>query len=222
MSDTTSTTEPRKPRGRQKQMTKGADLLPDASLLQAVSEREYFYWVGVLPACPIESLAIGGIRFPKVQAQVRKDAASGKGQHYPYIGAITRLTRARLKKIEERMRWSVIRFTSAPHPEEPRAGTTMEDNRRPSKAELAALKEAGEPIPLGHYRRKGYPIRIPTPEEIQLAADNNRGLPRYVAGEHDEPAARYVFMQLCENQDRPQPGEVYPDAVEVTGIEWPE
>jgi len=70
--------------------------------------------------------------------------------------------------------------------------------------------------------RKGHLIRIPTDEEVKHNQQAGRGTRHYRRHKFDEPASRYMFAVLCENQDQPERGSSYPDVLEKTGIMWPE
>ncbi len=63
------------------------------------------------------------------------------------------------------------------------------------------------------HARRGHLITIP---------QGNAGHRRYVAREWDEPAARYMYAVLCQDQENPLRGSGFPQPISETGIAWPE
>lgn len=180
---------------------KGADLVPDMAASAPGVTREYYYWVGVFPSCPVDNLTVAGVAFPKVNEDLVPQAGTTELQRVPHVGGITRLTADKLELIRDRVSQTVLRFRDARAEDEPMAGVGLSQ----------------------HFRaRRGHPIRIPSAKAIREAEKSGRTLPRYVAGAHDEPAARYMFAHLCEDQENPRPGGVYPPSLEDAGLHWPE
>ena len=120
-------------------------------------------------------------------------------QRIPHVGKVIHLAESQVRKIEEKMPLRVIRFL------EPPADHQQRD----------AFDE--EP------RRKGYAIRIPTDADMASARASGRGLPGYVRQKWDEPAARYLFMELCADQANPARSGAYPPPLsEHQGSLWPD
>tara|TARA_R100000808_G_C2114929_1_gene127866 strand:- start:390 stop:1052 length:663 start_codon:yes stop_codon:yes gene_type:complete len=70
-------------------------------------------------------------------------------------------------------------------------------------------------------KEKGYPIRIPTDEQLELSRQHGRGVRAYVQQPNDEPIAQYIYAVLCEDQDNPRRGEYSPAPLSETGLDWP-
>ena len=192
MTETTSTTAT--PR-----TTAGASLVPDLKKLTKGVIGKHWYWIGALPGCPREHLDIGSTNFPKMTEDVRRDSR-GQTHRRPQIGSIRQLTQVQLQRIQDDLPQCVIRFdTDGPNPGGPGDGLEVLDKDR----------------------RKGEPMRIPTDKQVEEAKKRDRFVDSYSASVLDEPAARYVFAQLCENQERPQRSDFFPEPLEVTGLEWP-
>ena len=181
-------------------LTAGADLVPDIAKHIKGIIGKWWYWIGTLPGCPREHLDIGSTDFPKQVEDVRQDKR-GKTIRRGQIGSVRQLTHEQLKRIEADLPQCVIRFTDdTPSPGGPGDG-------------LEALDAP---------RRKGRPVRIPTNEQVEKAIEDGRPLRPFAGEVTDEPAARYIFAQLCVDQDKPQRSDFYPDPLEVTGLQWPE
>jgi hypothetical protein len=200
--------------GRKKKKTaktathvKGADLVPNLTKRSTAAGtlRRYHYWVGITPSCPVEGLYIAGINFPKVNERLVDDPMrSGNKKRVPVIGAIVWLTEQKIELLRDRLPRTVIRFTDdkGEH-EEPGTGQNIGDNaRRP---------------------RRGHAITIPTPDEIKHREVRGKPTRAYAPDtKRDAPAARFMFAQLCEDQDNPRRGEFYPEPLETTGLDWPD
>jgi len=181
--------------------TPGASLVPDLKSMTRGVIGKWWYWIGTLPGCPREHLDIGSTDFPKQTEDVRVDSR-GKTHRRGQIGSVRELTHVQLQRIEDDAPQCVIRFDAkddTPCPGGPGDG-------------LDALDAP---------RRKGRPIRIPTNTQATKAIKDGRPMRPYTAEVTDEPAARYIFAQLCDDQNHPQRSDFYPDPLEVTGLEWP-
>ena len=183
----------------------GADLVPDTSSPGAHGVlRQYKYWVGVTPSCPVEHIDCAGINFPKVNENIVPDPLrTSQKKRVPVIGAIVFLTEDKIRKMRERLPRTVIRFLDdAGVKEEPGTGQNVGDN---------------------HQRpRRGHLITIPTAEDVARARKTGRPSRQYIPQTSDAPAARFMFAQLCDDQERGSRGEFYPEPLEVTGLEWPD
>jgi len=165
---------------------------------------QYRYWVGVTPSCPVEHIDLAGINFPKMNEKLVADPMRTQvKRRVPVIGAIVFLTADKIRLMRERLPRTVIRFLDdkGEH-QEPGTGQNLGDN---------------------HARpRRGQLITIPTSEEI--ADRRRRGKPTkaYTPRPNDVPAARFMFVQICSDQEHGSRGEYYPETLEQTGLEWPD
>lgn len=188
--------------------TPGSDLVPDLGKHTAVTRKLYTFWVGVTPSCPVESVDVAGINFPKLNERIIKDPARAGGtKRVPVIGALVHLDQRKIDLLRERLPRLVMRF---PYGEAGAEGVKDEPGTGQNLGDL-------------HIRpRKGFPITIPT--EAELKAAEKRGKPGrgYVPKDGDEPAARYLFAVLCEDQKHPTRGDFYPPTLEDSGLEWPD
>jgi len=184
----------------------GSDLVSDLHKHERVTGAQYWYWVGALPSCPTEVLYLAGMGFPKMTEKViPANKAGGKTQRIPRVGHVCKLNMDTVAMIRKQLPQIVLRFLEAPRENEAGVGATLDEY----------IDENNRP-------RKGYPLTIPTAEEIRTRRETTRTIVPYSRGEHDEPGARYIFAQLCSNQTHPAAGAVYPEPLETTGIEWPE
>ncbi len=185
----------------------GTDLIPDLAAKGRVSGtvKEYRYWVGVTPSCPVESIDLAGVNFPKVNELLIDDPLrTDVKRRVPVIGALVWINEAKIRRLRERLARTVIRFIRSDQgqKEEPNTGENVGDvHRRP---------------------RRGHLITIPTDAEI--AERKRRGKPtrEYVYRNGDVPAGRYMFAQICEDQARGSRGDYYPEVLETTGLDWPD
>jgi len=206
-----STTEskkasPRQPKKSESTHIAGSSLVTELHQHEKITGNQYWYWVGALPSCPTDVMYLAGMGFPKMTEKVIPgNKAGGKTQRIPHIGHVCRLSLDKIDMIKKQLPQVVLRFMEEPRDSEPGVGAVLGDH----------IDESNRP-------RKGYPITIPTAEQIQVSRENKRSVVPYTRREHDEPGARYIFAQLCANQDHPSPESVYPEPLESTGIEWPE
>lgn len=183
----------------------GKDLVPDFSPKGSLGVlAEYSFWVGVMPSCPVEGIALAGIQFPKINENIIPATnRSGRTERVPVIGAIVQLTEVKIKMMCNRLPRLVIRFKNEP----------------------AVREEPGTGLNLGDVHlqgRKGRIITIPTKEEVADRQKRGRATKHYTPDTRDEPAARYMFCVLCKNQDHPERGDTYPGSIEDLGLEWPD
>lgn len=182
----------------------GAELVPDLERHRAAVTTAYWYWIGALPGMPAEWVTLGGECFPKMEEDLvphPKDPT--KRLRLPRIGALVRLTRAKFDHIRDHLSRTVVRMTHEP-------------------AQVAVgpgVQNTGAPVARG---RKGFLITIPTAAEVEQRRKANIALNTYTQDPRDEPVARYLFARLCDNQERGERGDSYPEPLEVTGLEWPE
>jgi hypothetical protein len=185
----------------------GASLVPDiASRSESAGiSRRYRYWVGVTPDCPRESIDLAGVNFPKINELIIPDPGrTSTKKRVPVIGSIVWLTEDKIRKMIERLPRTVVRYTSDEGAkEEPGTGQNVGDvHERP---------------------RKGHLITIPTDAEIEAKRLKGRSVRTYSPDpRRDVPAARFMFAQLCADQENGSRGHTYPDTLETAGIEWPD
>lgn len=183
----------------------GASLLPNfAKSGRGAIQHRYKYWVGVTPNCPVESIDCAGINFPKVNELIIPDPMkSGMSRRVPVIGAIVELSEDKIRLLRERLPRIVVRIIGDEgEKDEPGTGQNIGDaHRRP---------------------RRGQLISIPTDEDIEFRRNNGKPTRAYVRHPNDVPAVHFMFIQLCADQQKGNRGEVYPETLETTGIEWPE
>lgn len=198
-----SVTPPTPARATSKTKIAGSALVPSKRSVTG-RVRQYRYWVGVTPSCPVEAIDLAGINFPKVNENIVDDPLrTGEKRRVPVIGSIVFLTEDKIRRMRERLPRTVIRFLDDKgQRDEPGTGENVGDN---------------------HVRpRRGQLITIPSAEEIQARRAANRPAREYVEHPNDVPAARFMFAVLCEDQERGSRGDYYPDVLENTGLEWPD
>jgi len=126
---------------------------------------------------------------------------TGERQRVPVPGGLHKdVTEEMLDKLKEKLPRLVVRFTEPPRKEEP------------SQNSQGIADLATQP-------RKGFVITIPSEKDVEAAIEAESHITRYVRGEWDEPAANYMFMQPCVDQDNPQRGGVYPQTLDKTGLD---
>jgi len=184
----------------------GSELVPnlDEQRKQLGVSRTYKYWVGVTPSCPREHVDLAGINFPKVNENLVDDPLrTGNKRRVPVIGSIVDLSEAQVRLMRDKLKRTIIRFTdNSGEAEEPGTGQNIGDNhKRP---------------------RRGQLITIPTAEETADRIARNKPSRTYRPHANDVPAARYMFAQICDDQDKGSRGEYYPETLETTGLWWPD
>lgn len=170
---------------------------------------EFAYWLGVLPQCPTNTIQAGGLTFGKVNERIINDP-NGKQRREPVVGGLNRRVNARhIRALERLLPRLVIRFLEPPRDENPDEFGKGADYQSVDAAYVRP--------------RKGYILTMPHPDDIARAKEEKRPPPPlYVRQRWDEPAARYMFFHLCEDQDNPHRGQYYPKTLDKTGIVWPE
>lgn len=162
-----------------------------------------WYWVGTLPGSPVDFVSVAGQTFPKLEERIswKKD---GTQINVPVIGALLQLTKADIERMREALPRTIMRFTDG-------------------RGEPKSVDEIGVGEPVENAQdnyRKGFLITIAKKAEIEEAAKAQRAVRHYTQREGDEPAARYLFAQLCEDQQKPRRGESYPEPLEQTDLIW--
>lgn len=196
---------PKKPAARQ---LKGADLVPDIgeAIKNKTAEKPTWYWLGALPACPVSFVTVGGVSFGKVSATLVPDPENKRQKiKQMMLGKCEPLTLDQIEAIKTKLRRTVVRWTDKAGPPpavEHGVGNTIQD--------------------VFEVPRKGILITVRSKEEMEAARKDGRPLPPYVAQPNDEPIARYLFAELCDDQSHPRPGAFYPQSLETTGLPLPE
>lgn len=200
-------TLPVKKRGKNRKTTSvsGNKLVPTLSKHKPGVAQEHFYWIGITPDCPVEYITCAGLCFPKVNENLIPDPMrSNTKARVPVIGALVKITAAKMQLLIERLPRVVIRYTDKKANEEP---GEISSSQRLSDNNTAP--------------RRGQLITIPTDEQVALASKKGRHSKQYVPQASDRPAASFMFVQLCDNQSTGSRGDYYPDTVDVMGLEWP-
>ena len=184
----------------------GSRLVPD---IQGARQRggvakTYKYWVGVTPSCPVQGIDLAGINFPKLNELLIQDPMGGPmKRRVPVIGALANINEHQVRRLMDALSRTVIRFTDNPgQKDEPGTGQNVGD--------------------LHQQPRKGHLITIPSPAEVAERAAAGKPTREYSPGPNDVPAARYIFAQLCADQERGSRGDFYPETLETAGFDWPE
>lgn len=181
----------------------GSALVPDLSKRAASVARRFWYWIGVTPESPCDQIQVVGVGFCKVTEDV--SIVNGKTRRLPVIGQLVQLGEGEIKRLRERLPRTVMRML-------------------PDKDGAEVREEPGTGLNLGDAfirKRRGHLITIPREEDAKAIEAQGRSAHRYEQGPYDQPAARYMFAQLCEDQENPRVGTAYPETLETTGLEWP-
>lgn len=185
----------------------GASLVPDLdkSRKDGGVSRSYKYWVGVTPNCPVQYITMAGICFPKINENLVDDPMGGTiKRRIPVVGAIVTLNEVQMRRLLKKLPLTVVRFTDADSgtQEEPGTGKNIGD--------------------VHQQPRRGQLITIPTKDEIDQRIATNKATREYTPQPNDVPAARFMFAQLCGDQERGSRGDFYPETLETAGLEWPD
>lgn len=162
------------------------------------------YWLGLTTDCPANQIDCAGLHFPKVQEMIVPNPQDpGKKVRVPVIGGLdANVTEDKILRLQEVLPRLVIRFLSEPaQKEQPGTG-----------------QNTGDPVVRA---RKGYVITIPTEQMVEDARANGKTLKPYIRLPNDEPAANYMYLQVCPDQKLPARGTIAPSTIGEIGIEWP-
>lgn len=162
-----------------------------------------WYWVGVIAECPTPSLDFAGVNFPKMNELIMQDS-QGIQTRIPVIGSLVKLYRSQVELLRDKIKHAVIRF------KEPF------DPQKWDRSIRRDIANCGEPP------RKGEKVTIPTDAELKEREKNGFVMVHYEREPFDEPAAKFVFAQLCDDQQRGNRGSNYPKPLSETGLVWPE
>ena len=194
---TTKTTKAEAPKA------KGASLLPDPKRHQYAVAEERRYWIGVIPSCPVEFIALAGESFPKINERIFPHPnRTGEMTRVPVIGALMKMTKEKLEKMQEQLPRTIIRIIEDGKKDEPGTGENIGDVfRRP---------------------RQGQLITIPSDATVKAMQKAGRPFQRYTPQKTDEPAAAYMFAVPCDDPVDGERKETYPLPLSETGLEWVE
>jgi hypothetical protein len=192
---------PKSPKVPAEWKPKGSALVPDLEKNRAVIRHTQWYWIGALPGSPVEAVAIAGQCFPKIEEHIIKAKAAAEQVRYPVIGALVPLTKLDIDRMREALPRTIMRFTSK--------------ESAPSGSGSTVEHAIGQ-------NRKGFLVTIPKESDAKEMLKQGRAPRTYEQRDGDEPAARYLFAQLCADQQNPARGQVYPDCLEQTDLVWPE
>lgn len=184
-------------------LIQGSELAPRIDFDSKGVHKQYFYWIGVLPHCPIQNVIVGAICFSKITAILVKDP-TGTKRPQGAIGKVQNLDLWRFLRVKDRLARTVIRI------HEP----------GPSLEEMAQIEMALDGTTLN--RGKAELIKIPSDDYIEEMKRQGRPARKYTPDPRDEPIAKYLYAQLCEDQNNPRRGSVYPGSLYETGLFWPE
>lgn len=176
---------------------------PSPADLGITSAKAITVWFGALPGCPTARIVAGGLGFVHVTEKlIRKRGADRKSEvvRIPRRGDVATVTKAQLERIQEDLRHQVIRMTEQP--------TVAPE------PEIPGVQNVGDPI---QRPGVGKPIRIPKKADVEAREKQGRGTRPYIPEASDEPAARYLYM--IPIPDGGQPGDYFPDPLEVTGFD---
>ncbi|MEY5061865.1 MAG: hypothetical protein RIS45_1786, partial [Planctomycetota bacterium] len=126
----------------------GGDLVPRIDPSSISVQRESLYWVGSLPGLPTEHVDLCGVNFPKVNEMLVPDPMrSDRKVRVPVIGAIARISVAKLRAIQERLQRTVVRFYDDVRPvkDEPGTGENIGDvHQRPRRGQVITIPRAAD------------------------------------------------------------------------------
>jgi hypothetical protein len=191
-------------KNNQKDLLPGSDLLAQLDQYGDESIAVAAFWLGVVPQCPTPFIRCGGLSFPKMNEifVVNPNANRGKSR-VPVIGGLHgSVTELMIENIKEHMKRLVIRFSEAPR-----------------ECDIILPHQSIESVTGDYTPRRGKIVTIPRKKDVEEAREAGRIIKPYVRREFDEPAAKYMFMQPCVEQERPQRGGFYPDTLEKTGLD---
>lgn len=179
----------------------GSTLVGDLRRNTVGSAKAYRYWVGLTKECPLGDISCG-VSFPKTNEDLIQKEGESRTQRVSRVGAITQIDAARLHLIQEKLPRLVIRF-----------------RKHLGSGSFTPGKPTGDaPV----ETRYGELVEIPTAAEVATARASNGPTNEYVYREGDRPAAEFMFMQLCADQESGEQGYRVPETVNKTGIVWPE
>jgi len=180
----------------------GSRLVPDLDKNRASILTRYYFWLGVTPNCPTDGIDVCGVGFPKLTETVQ--VAGQTTRRIPVVGHIVQLGEAEIRRLSERLPRTVIRMYA-------------------DKTRQELLDEAGVGLSVADSftrKRRGQVLTIPREQDIKTIEAAGRPAHRYEQGPLDQPAARYMFAVLCDQQN-PRAGATYPETLEKAGLPWP-
>ena len=160
----------------------------------------FWYWIGITSNAPFSFALLNGVQFSKVTENVMQEG--NETRRFPRIGDVFFLTVSLAERMLRRLPLVVVR-------------------RYPNQdveTDAGRVKNAGNP-----YRSstKGHLITITGQAEAAELRAKNIPIPRYDYDPTDEPVSRYLFAQLCPDQEKPMAGMWYPPSLEEQAFEYP-
>ncbi len=190
------------PRSRGKKRTRtdaGSNVVPPMS--PAGTVQKLWYWLGAFPSLPRAFVTVGGQTFCKFHETVFDREHGGRSERRAHLGQCIPLSKKQVEMIARHARHGIIRFFEPPR-EEDFEGCGYESIK------------SGKP-------RKGHPVRIPRPDEIEAREKNDLPLQLYEEQQFDEPLAWHIYAVLCPNQEHPRGDDIFPEPLSETDIQWP-
>lgn len=165
------------------------------------AEAGFWYWLGVTASAPFAYANLNGPSFSKVTELV--DQEGSETRRIPRIGDIVFLTVDLAERMLRRLPLVVVRRYPNQDVEANAAG---------------AVRNTGNP-----YRTssRGHLITITGEAEAAALRAKSIPVPRYDYDPNDEPVSRYLFAEICADQDNPQVGFAYPPSLEDRAFEYP-
>lgn len=193
---------------------KGQHLAPAPSTKESALSKRMVFWVGMRPGTTVDFVTIGGVSFPRVTASlVSTPSRPDRKQHRSEIGSLVRMSKSQLDILLKKIPQTVIRFTES---EEAHAA-------RKQEAREQAAHDGLDPDAVAEgVGRKGFALTIPTESEVEAHNKVGRSMPPYEAQKWDSPIAEHIYAVPCKDQKHPGRGNLIPDPVLETGLEWPE
>jgi hypothetical protein len=146
-------------------------LTPDLDAGGFALEKPEYWWVGVLPDCPLQGVDLGGINFNRLTELVGE--FGGETTRSARAGAIVKVTPRKRAAILASLQRTVIRF----HP-------------MPSEADEKTW------VPRGHLI--SIPTRE---ENELRAKNGRASRPTYVPRPTDRPVAQFIFAVRCDQEN---------------------
>lgn len=178
---------------------------PDAMLANPAAHANgddagFWYWIGVTNDAPFAFALLNGVQFSKVTENVVHEG--NETRRIPRIGDVFFLTVSLAERMLRRLPLVVVRRYANQEVEQ----------------DAGRVKNAGNP-----YRSstRGHLITITGPAEAAELRAKSIPVPRYDYDPTDEPVSRYLFAELCPDQDNPMAGMWYPPSLEARAFEYP-
>jgi hypothetical protein len=175
--------------------------------LRVERDREFWYWIGVLPEIGFSSFDFAGVNFPAMTEELVKDGR-GRTHRTACSGTIIKLTRAKVRQIAERIGRARLRPRqrhSAGYSANATTGV-MEPTTAPASAVTYTMVSV-----------------LPQAEQEGIAKGQLHGLQNYVPHDQDIPAADYVYLEWLDEVSPSNRGlnVRLPEPISKVGIRLP-